>query len=224
MKVVIFGATGMVGRGALLECLDDSRVQSVLVVVRRSTGASHPKLTELLLHDFFDYSGIEERFADCDACFFCLGVSAAGKTEAAYHHLTYDLTLAAAQAMARAAPRRLTFCYVSGAGTDASEHGRVMWARVKGKTENALFRLPFKDAYMFRPGFIEPLRGVRSSTAVYQIPLTLLRPLFPVLRRLFPASVTTTVNVGQALIRVAAEGCPDKVLDPAAINGLAGRA
>src|ERR1700688_4229481 len=158
MRVVIFGATGMVGRGALLECLDDPRVGSVLVVGRHPSGVRHPKMTELLHDNFFDYARVQQHFANCAACFFCLGVSAARKSEAAYRHLTYDLTLAAAQCMAAVSPGRLTFCYVSGEGTDSSERGPVMWARVKGETENALRRLAFKDTYMLRPAFIQPLR------------------------------------------------------------------
>jgi len=160
VNVLIFGATGMVGMGALLECLDDSRVQSVLVVGRSSCGVRHAKLTEVLHQDFFNYGPLADRFRDRDACFFCLGVSSAGMDEPKYHRLTYDLTLAAAQAMATA-NKRMTFCYVSGQGTDSSGRGSSMWARVKGQTENALLRLPFKAAYMFRPGLIQSMRGVR---------------------------------------------------------------
>ena len=165
MKIIIFGATGMVGSGALRECLEDRRVESVLVVGRSSVGMTHPKIQEILHHDFLDYAPVQSRFADRDACFFCLGVSAAGKSEDAYRRLTYDVTLAAAKAMVAANPR-MTFCYVSGAGTDNTERGRVMWARVKGATENALLRLPFKAAFMFRPAFIQPLKGARSKTRV----------------------------------------------------------
>ena len=220
MRVVIFGATGMVGAGALLECLDDVRVESALVVGRRPTGVSHPKLTEVLHSDFFDYEALQPRFAECDACFFCLGVSSAGMDEAAYTHLTYDLTLAAAQAMVAANPR-MTFCYVSGQGTDGTERGRTMWARVKGKTENALLRVPFKAAYMLRRGFIEPLRGVRSRTPLYQAFYSVLGFLLPVLRRLAPDQMTTTVNVGRALIRLAAEGYASRIVLAADINRLA---
>ena len=220
MRVVIFGATGMVGAGALLECLDDARVESVLAVGRHASGLSDPKLTEVLHSDFFSYDGLRPRFAECGACFFCLGVSSAGMDEAAYHHLTYDLTLAAAQAMVAANPR-MTFCYVSGQGTDVTERGRTMWARVKGKTENALLRLPFKAAYMLRPGFIQPLRGVRSRTPLYQAFYSALGFLLPVLRRLAPDQITTTVNVGRALIRLAAEGYGSRIVLAADINRLA---
>jgi nucleoside-diphosphate-sugar epimerase len=140
MKVVIFGATGMVGMGALLECLDDGRVESVLVVSRQSVDVRHPKLREIIRNDFFDFSDVQSQFADLDACFFCLGVSSVGKSQSEYHHLTYELTLAAATALAAMTSRRLTFCYVSGEGTDSTERGRSAWARTKGKTENAQLR------------------------------------------------------------------------------------
>jgi len=220
MRVVLFGATGMVGAGALLECLDDARVDSVLAVVRRPTGLTHARLTEAVHSDFFDYGGLRARFAECDACFFCLGVSSAGMDEAAYHRLTYDLTLAAARALVEANPR-MTLCYVSGQGTDSTEHGRSMWARVKGKTENALLALPFKAAYMLRPGFIQPLRGVRSRTTLYQAFYSALGFLLPVLRRLAPDQITTTVNVGRALIRLAGEGYGSRIVLAADINRLA---
>ncbi len=220
MRVVIFGATGMLGAGALLECLDDSRVESVLAVVRRPTGVAHPKLTEVVRADFFAYDDLRSRFAACDACFFCLGVSSAGLSEAEYHRLTYDLTLAAARAMAAANPA-MTFCYVSGQGTDGTERGRSMWARVKGKTENALLALPFKAAFMLRPGLIQPVRGVRSRTPLYQAFYTALGFLLPVLRRIAPDQITTTVGVGRALIRLAAEGYPSRILTTADINRLA---
>ena len=218
MNVVIFGATGMVGAGVLLECLEDTRVTSVLVVGRSSCGLSHPKLQEILHTDFFDYTTIQPRLADRDACFFCLGVSSAGMDEATYRHLTYDLTLAAARALA-AANRRITFCYVSGAGTDGKS--RMMWARIKGQTEDALLHLPFKAAYMLRPGFIQPLKGVRSKTRLYQAFYTALGPLVPVARRLFPRHVTTTVAVGRSMIRLAAEGNPQPIIEAADLNRLA---
>ena len=220
MRVVIFGATGMVGAGALLECLDDARVDSVLAVVRRPAGMAHPKLTEIVHSDFFDFEALHKRFAECDACFFCLGTSSAGLDEAAYSRLTYDLTLAAARPMAAANPR-MTFCYVSGQGTDSTERGRVMWARVKGRTENALLRLPFRAAFMLRPGLIQPLRGVRSKTRLYQAFYTALGFLLPLVRRLAPNQVTTSVSVGRALIRLAAEGYSSRIITSADINRLA---
>jgi uncharacterized protein YbjT (DUF2867 family) len=217
MKIAIFGATGMVGAGALLECLDDPRVGEVLVVTRASTGVEHAKITEVRHADFFDYAPIRSRFAGCDGCLFCLGVSSAGMAEEAYHHLTYDLALAAAKAFVAEAPQA-TFCYVSGAGTDSTERGRVMWARVKGKTENAIMALPFKASYMLRPGYIQPLRGVRSKTRLYQSLYNVAVPLYPVLRRLFPLHVTTTVDVGRAMIRLVADGYERRILTSADIN------
>ena len=217
MNVLLFGASGMVGMGALLECLSDPRVASVLVVGRTPCGVRHPKLEEILHQDFFNYSSIQPRLTNIDACFFCLGVSVIGMSEERYHHLTFDLTLAAAHALL-VGNTRLTFCYVSGAGTDSTEHGRIMWARVKGKTENALLALPFKAAFMLRPGFIQPLQGARSKTPLYQAGYAVLSPLYPLLRRLAPRSLTTTVNVGQALISVADHGYPTSILTAEDIN------
>ncbi|HEV7506299.1 MAG TPA: epimerase [Thermoanaerobaculia bacterium] len=220
MKVILFGATGMVGEGVLRECLEDSRVQSVLVVGRSGVRLTDPKIREILHIDFLDFKPIQSQFAGYDACFFCLGVSAAGKSEDDYRRLTYDVTLAAAGAMIAVSPN-LTFCYVSGEGTDSTEHGRAMWARVKGETENALLRMPFKAAYMFRPGYIQPLKGVRSKTSWYQAFYTVLGPAYPILRRLAPGYVTTTVNVGRAMIRVAANGYSKQILRTKDINLLA---
>ena len=221
MRVILFGATGMVGSGALLECIADSRVRSVLSIVRRRGRITDPKIEEVVHDDFFNYTSIQSRFAGSDACFFCLGVSSVGLSEAEYRRQTYDLTLAAGRAIAAVNPQ-LTFCYVSGAGTDISERGRTMWARVKGATENALSALPFKAAYMFRPGYIQPLKGVRSSTRHYQAIYTLVGPLYPVLRRLAPGSVTTTVNLGKALIGVSIAGYSRPILNPIDINRIAG--
>jgi uncharacterized protein YbjT (DUF2867 family) len=218
MRVVIFGASGMVGAGVLLECVDDPRVQTVLVIGRTGSGIAHPKVREILHQDFFDYTPITAEFADCDACFFCLGVSSVGMNEDAYRHLTYDLTIAAAAAMV-SVNSRLTFCYVSGAGTDSSERGRLMWARVKGRTENALLAMPFKSAFMFRPGFIQPLKGVRSK-AWYQILYGLIGPLAALLVTRFPRYATTTEAMGRAMIQVAAAGDPKRILESEDINRL----
>ena len=220
MKVVIFGATGMVGRGALLECLDDPRVDSVLVVTRHSVGVSHPKLREIIHQDFFDFGGLQPEFTGLDACFFCLGVSSVGMSERNYHRLTYELTLAAATTLANAADGRLTFCYVSGEGTDSTEGGRTMWARIKGKTENDLLKLPFKAAYMFRPGAIQPLHGIRSKTAWVQAVYDVTWPLWSVLRRISPGLVTSTEQMGRAMIHVARVGYPRRVLEMRDINSL----
>jgi uncharacterized protein YbjT (DUF2867 family) len=220
MKVIVFGATGMVGAGVLLECLEDPRVASVLAVGRRPCGVVHPKLREHIRSDFFDYGDAAAEFRGYDACFFCLGVSSAGMAEAAYNRLTYELTLAAAKALIAGNPE-LTFCYVSGEGTDGTERGRFMWARVKGKTENHLLAMPFK-AYVFRPGLIQPLKGIRSKTRVYQVFYDVFGPLVPLLKRLLPTHVTTTVNMGRAMIQVAASGYAKRVLENPDINELAG--
>jgi uncharacterized protein YbjT (DUF2867 family) len=222
VRVAIFGASGMVGKGVLLECLDspNPRVDSVLIVGRRSCGVSHPKIEEVLHENFYDFSALRPRFAGLDACFFCLGTTSAGKTEADYTKQTYDLTLAAARAIVGASPQAV-FVYVSGVGTDSTERGRVMWARVKGKTENALLALPFRGAYMMRPGFIEPLRGVSSRTPLYRAFYRGFSWLFPLARRLFPSHVVTSVEVGRAMIRLASQGYSRKVLEPADIRRVA---
>jgi len=217
MRVILFGSTGMVGSGALLECIADSRVRSVLSVVRRRGDITDSKVEEVVHDDFFNYAPIQPLFAGADACFFCLGVSSAGLGEAEYRRQTYDLTLGAARAIVAVCPQ-LTFCYVSGTGTDSSERGRTMWARVKGATENALLALPFKAAYMFRPGFIQPRKGVRSRTPLYQAFYSVAAPLYPLLRRLAPDSVTTTVDVGRALIEVSIAGYPRRILETVDIN------
>lgn len=220
MKVVLFGATGMVGAGVLQECLIEPRVTSILAVGRQTCGVTHPKLREILHADFFNYTPIQEQFAGIRACFFCVGVSSVGMSEANYRRLTYDLTLAAAQSML-AVNDQLTFCYVSGAGTDTTERGSMMWGRVKGATENALLRLPFKAAYMFRPGFIQPLKGIRSKTRLYQAVYAAVGPLFPLLRRVAPRYVTTTEALGRAMIRAVVNGYPKPVLETDDINQLA---
>jgi uncharacterized protein YbjT (DUF2867 family) len=221
MRAVIFGASGMVGQGVLLECLDDDAVAAVTVIGRTPVRREHPKVAEIIHHDFFDYSAIEGGLAGHDACFFCLGVSAAGLDEAEYSRLTYDLTVAAAAAVLRRNPG-LVFCYVSGTGTDSTEKGRVMWARIKGRTENALLKMPFRSAYMFRPGYIQPMRGIRSKTTLYQAVYTVLGPFYPVWKTLFPNSVTTTEKVGRAMIRVAREGYERNILETRDINAVAG--
>ena len=219
MNVLLFGATGMVGQGALLECLDDPDVASVLAVVRKPTGTTHPKLREVLHSDFTDYSAIEAEMATCEVCLFCLGVSAAGMTEEAYRHITYDYTLAAAKTMARLRPDSV-FLYVSGEGTDTAERSRMMWARVKGRTENDLLKLPFKAAYMFRPGYIQPARGVRSGTPLYQAIYTTVGFLFPVFKAVVPGMVTSSDVVGRAMIAAVRAGGPSRVIETREINAL----
>jgi uncharacterized protein YbjT (DUF2867 family) len=223
MNVVIFGASGMVGQGVLLECLRDTGVERVLVIGRSTVGRQDAKLREVLVKDLFDVASYAGELTDLDACFFCLGVSSAGMSEAAYRHLTYDLTVAIAQELAARNPG-LCFVYVSGAGTDSTERGRAMWARVKGAAENALLRMPFRAAYMFRPGLIQPLDGIRSKTRVYQIFLALGAPVLPLLRRAFPNSVLTTREIGRAMLAVARNGWPRPVLEPKDIHKAATRA
>ena len=217
--MILFGATGMVGAGALLECLDDPGVVRVVAVSRRSCEIRSPKLTERLVDDFSDYDPLRADFEGADACLFCLGVSSVGMSEADYTRVTRDLTLAAARAVLVAAPRS-AFCYVSGAGTDATERGRTMWARVKGATENALRAMPFRSAFMFRPAYIQPRLGVRSRTALYRAFYAVLGGLYPILSRVLPSLVTSTDVLGRALIRAARDGYPKAVLETRDINRL----
>jgi len=210
---------GMIGAGTLLKCLDDARVERVLAVVRKPTGVRHAKLEEALHHDFYDYSSLQGRWPGFDACLFCLGVTSVGMAEAPYRRITSDLTLAVARSMVAVNPG-MVFCYVSGKSTDSTARGRVMWARVKGRTENAILGMGFKAAFMFRPAFIQPLKGVRSK-AWYQPLITVLSPLFPLLQKIVPQYVTTTENVGRAMIQAAAIGYPKRVLESDDINRLA---
>jgi uncharacterized protein YbjT (DUF2867 family) len=219
MKVILFGATGMVGQGVLRECLLDADVESVLAVGRSPTGQKNAKLREIVHDDFIDYSAIEPQLAGYDACFFCLGVSSLGMNEARYRHLTYDITLAAAKTLARLNPG-MVFTYVTGRGTDSTERGNLMWARVKGKTENDLLKLPFKAAYMFRPAGIQPLHGVRSKTAWVRAICVGAAPLLTLLNRVAPKFMTTSERVGRAMIKVARDGFPRPVLESEDINRL----
>jgi uncharacterized protein YbjT (DUF2867 family) len=217
MKVILFGATGMVGQGVLRECLLDPGIENVLAVGRSPTGQRHPKLREIQHDNFLDYSAIESQLAGYDACFFCLGVSSIGISEERYRHLTHDITLAAATTLARLSPP-MVFIYVTGQGTDSSERGRLMWARVKGKTENDLLKLPFKAAYMFRPAAIQPLHGIRSKTAWVQAVYVAGAPLLSLLNRVAPKYMTTTEQIGRAMIKVASDGYPRPVLESEDIN------
>jgi uncharacterized protein YbjT (DUF2867 family) len=217
MKVILFGATGMIGQGVLRECLLDPGVETVLAVGRRATGRLEPKLRELTLPDLTDYSAVEAELTGYDACFFCLGVSSAGLSEPEYRRVTYDIALAAARTLVRLDPA-MTFVFVSGAGADATGRGRVMWARVKGETENAVLALPFRASYVFRPAFIQPRHGIRSRTRLYQAFYTVLGPLYPVWKALFPRHVTTTEQVGRAMLAVARRGAPQRVLESADID------
>lgn len=220
MKIILYGATGMVGQGVLLECLEAPEVSQVLAIGRQATSHQHAKLQELSHQDFTDYSGIEAQLGGYDACFFCLGVSAAGMSEEKYRHITYDLTLAAARTLGRLSPG-IVFCYVSGAGTDSSEQGRAMWARVKGKTENDLLALPDIDAYMFRPGYIQPVKGVKSKHGWLPLFYAVAAPLYPLWKTLFPRHTTTSEHIGRAMLHVVRHGHAARVLHSDDINDLA---
>jgi uncharacterized protein YbjT (DUF2867 family) len=219
MRILIFGATGMVGQGVLRECLLDPGVSEVVTIGRSATGQSNPKLREIVHADLTDYTAIETQLTGFDACFFCLGIASAGMSEADYRRITYDITLAAARTLVRLNPA-MVFVYVSGASTDSSEKGRWMWARVKGATENAITRLPFRASYMFRPGAIQPLHGIRSKTRLYRVIYDLTAPLLPLLQRWLPDSITTTEQIGKAMLKVARDGAPKPILENADINRL----
>ena len=212
MNVLIFGATGMVGQAALREALQADDVQLVQTVGRTPTGRQHPKLRELVHAEMWDYSAVEEELSGFDACFFCIGVTSSGMAEKAYAHLTYDMTLAVAEVLARRNPQ-MVFVYVSGAGADSSETSKTMWERVRGRTENALFKLPFRGAYVFRPGMIQPLDGIQSKTTAYRWFYSLTKPLLPLLKAALPAHVLTTRQVGRAMLNVVRRGAPKRVLE-----------
>jgi uncharacterized protein YbjT (DUF2867 family) len=217
MDVILFGATGMLGQAVLRECLLDPAVTRVLSIGRGASGHSHEKLRELVRTDLFDYTSIESELRGYDACLFCLGVSSAGMTEDAYRRVTYNLTLAAAETLVRLNPA-MTFVFISGAGTDSTERGRVMWARVKGAAENALLRLPFRRTFLLRPVFIQPVHGETSRTASYRIFYRIAAPIVPLARRLFPRYVTTTEQLARAMLVLARSDDTSGVLDTAAIN------
>lgn len=208
----------MVGQGVLRECLLDPDVDRVLSIGRSPTGTVDPKLREIVHNNLFDYRQIESELQGFDACFFCLGVSAAGMSEEDYRHITYDITLSAANTLVKLNPG-MTFIYVSGTGTNAN--GSMMWARVKGATENALLALPFGAAYMFRPGYIQPLHGIKTKTRWYGTLYAVMAPLYPLWRTIFPKYVTTTENVGRAMLVAAKRGAPSKILESTDINQLA---
>lgn len=221
MKVVLFGASGMIGQGVLRECLLDPGVESVLSIVRTATVTKHPKLREIVRQDLLKYDDISSDLSGFDACFFCLGVSSVGMKEEDYERITHGITLAAAEVLSRLNPK-MVFVYVSGAGTDSSEQGKTMWARVKGRTENALLKLPFAGAYMFRPGIIEPLDGITSKTKGYRMFYAVSKPILPLARAMFPNSVLTTRQIGQAMLNVVRSGAPKRILESTDIRAAAG--
>jgi uncharacterized protein YbjT (DUF2867 family) len=208
MRVILFGSTGMVGQGVLRECLRDPDVTEVIAVVRSASGREHAKLREVVHADFSDFSALQ---LEGDACFWCLGVSSAGMSEADYTRITHDYTIAAAKVLARST---MTFIFVSGAGAQ----GNAMWARVKRKTEDALFAMPFKAVYVFRPGLIQPLHGIKSRTRLYNVLYPILYPLMLVARVVAPSLITDTERVGRAMLGVARKGFPKQVLENPDIN------
>ena len=209
----------MIGQGVLRECLLDADVTRVLAIGRTATGVQHAKLQEIAHPDLWNYAAIEDRLRGFDACFFCLGVTSAGMSESDYRRVTYGITIAAAETLCQLNPV-MTFVFVSGAGADSSEQGRLMWARVKGKTENAIIRLPFKASYVFRPGVVQPMHGERSRTAAYRVLYTITKPLVPLIRRLWPNQILTTEQFGRAMLFVVRHGAPKRVLESADINAL----
>jgi hypothetical protein len=208
IKAIVTGATGMVGEGVLHECLLSPQVESVLVINRKPCGVIHPKLKEIIHKDFFDITAIESQLSGYNACFFCLGVSSVGMKEPEYYRLTYVLTMNVAQTLSRLNPD-MTFCYVSGSGTDSTEKGKTMWARVKGKTENDLMKLPFAQVFAFRPGFMKATEGQKNILSFYKY----IAWMYPFFRRFFPKFVCTLAEVGKAMINAARFGYEKKVIE-----------
>lgn len=206
----------MVGKGVLLECIESPDVSSILLINRNSVGIVHPKVREIIHNDFFNWTTIRDELKGFNACFFCMGVSSAGMKESEYHRLTYELTMGFAKALIPLNPY-MTFCYVSGAGTSTDMNSRMMWANVKGKTENDLLSLGFKSAYLFRPGFIQPLKGIKSKTPLYQGIYNLLSPFYGLLKKM-PKYVTDTTTIGRAMIKVARNGYARSILESMDIN------
>jgi len=220
MNVVILGASGMVGGAVLRECLLDPEVERVLVVSRTELALRDAKLRTIVHDDFGDLTAIEDQLEGYDACFFCIGVTSAGMTEAAYRRVTVDFALAAARAMIHRNPKSV-YVYVSGEGADSSQSSSTMWARVKGEAENAILAMPFREVFVFRPGYIQPLHGIVSRTTVYRIFYAIVAPFFPILRWLAPRHVTTTENIGRAMLRAASRGAPTRLLRCQDIEALA---
>jgi uncharacterized protein YbjT (DUF2867 family) len=219
VKVILFGATGMVGQGTLRECVLHPDVTEVLVVGRNPIGRTHAKIREIVHKDLYDLSPIASQLTGYDACFFCLGVSSVGMSEADYTKITHDLTLSVARVLASLNPQTV-FLYVSGTGTDSTERGKSMWARVKGRTENELLREPFRAAYMLRPGYIQPMHGVKSKTPLYRAFYVALSWLYPVIRALAPKYAITTEVLGRAMIKIAKSGAPKRILENSDIEAV----
>jgi len=216
LNVIITGVTGMVGEGVLHECLLDERVESVLSISRNPSGIKHSKLKEIIHNDFMDISAIESKLQQFNACFFCMGVSSLGKSEEEYYNLTFNLTSNFAKTLSTLNPL-MTFCYVSGAGTDSTEQGKYMWARVKGKTENYLFTLPYKQVFAFRPAYIKPIKGLKNTLRLYKgYPL-----IYPVIKLLFPNYVSTLTDIAKSMITCTLQGYNKNILEVKDINKIA---
>lgn len=218
IRAIVTGTTGMVGEGVLFECLENPDVESVLIINRRPLGMSHPKLREIVHQDFYDLSPIEDQLSGYNACYFCLGISSVGMKEAEYRRITYDLTMHVAEVLSRQNPG-MTFCYVSGAGTDSTEKGSSMWARVKGKTENDLLKLPFDQVFAFRPGLLKAVPGQQNTLALYKY----LGWLYPILKAIFPNAASTLTQLGKAMINVTKYSYEKNVVEVKDINAIAGR-
>lgn len=215
IKVIITGATGMVGEGVLHECIKHNDVENILVINRKPCGITHPKLKEIIHDNFFDISSIENQLSGHNACFFCLGVSSVGLKEPEYFRLTYTLTMHVAETLSRLNPD-MTFCYISGAGTDTTENGRMMWARVKGKTENDLMKLPFKKVYNFRPGVIKPTKGLKNTLGFYKY----LGWLLPIIKLLAPNRISTLKQLGIAMINVVSREYEKQIIEVRDIHAI----
>ncbi len=218
MRVIVVGATGMIGQGVLRECLLDPGVERVLTIGRSGTGQTHEKLRELVLPDLTRYESVSAELTGYDACFFCLGVSSAGTSENDYRRITHDIAVAAARALVAASPG-MTFVFVSGAGTNAQS--KTMWARIKGETENEILAMPFARKFVFRPAFVRPMHGITSRTKAYRVLYAVLRPVVPLVAALAPGQVSTTEKVGRAMLRVARRGFDKAILENADINAAA---
>ncbi|ATL49670.1 epimerase [Chitinophaga caeni] len=215
IKVIITGATGMVGEGVVHVCLQHPLVKEVLIINRKPSGINHPKLQEIIHQDFYDFSGLKNRLSGYDACFHCMGISSVGIDAASYYKITYTMTMALAKVLCELNPA-MTFCYVSGQGTDSSENGKLAWARIKGKTENDLFKLPFRQAFGMRPGFIRPIKGLKHTHKFYRY----INWTFPLGRALFPNGFCTMEELATAMIALTGLGFPKRVINGKDITSL----